>query len=182
MQKRPGRTVLAANRFDSTAGQVITANSARQPINQPLRGTRHGHWTNHNFRAHACCQTFAISQLKNVRRLANQPWKHRSLTENGTSRTCKQAATVPICVPGQTSRLFVIPHLSKMLCNLPVSTRKPSRPPTSMRMFPSPAPNTGDELSLANSPLCDEENQPASEWIAGNCGLPLRTKARTEMT
>jgi transposase len=90
LANRLGRTVLATNRFDWTAEQVVTAYSGQQHIEQVFRGLKDGqwlgwgpmyHWTDQKIRVHAFYCMLGISLLQYVRLQAEAAWPGLSTEE-----------------------------------------------------------------------------------------------------
>ncbi len=83
MANRLGRTVLVTNHCDWTAGQVVSAYSGQQHIEQVFRGLKDGdwlgwgpmyHWTDQKIRVHAFYCMLGISLLQFLRRQAEAAW------------------------------------------------------------------------------------------------------------
>jgi transposase len=87
---RLGRTLLATNRLDWTAEQVVAAYAGQQQIERVFRGLKEGdwlnwqplfHWTDNKIRMHAFYCLLGLSLLHYVRRQAQSFWLSIAMEE-----------------------------------------------------------------------------------------------------
>lgn len=90
LAERFGRTVLATNRRDWSAAQVVQAYHGQQHVERVFRGLQGGHWlgwgpmhhwTDDKIRVHAFTCMLGVSLLQHVRQRADAAWPSLSMEE-----------------------------------------------------------------------------------------------------